>query len=285
MNTPAAHGALCRFCSTALRHTFVDLGMSPLCQTQIAPEQLDHMEPFFPLHVYVCEQCLLVQLREYVAPDVLFSADYPYYSSYSESWVRHAEAYVEHVQRDHGIGADAFVVELASNDGYLLQYFVEAACRCWASSRSAEHVGGRGASKKASRTSTGVFGVVTRPGPMSGETGPAADLHARQQRAGARAGNSTTLWRGMQRRCSATRGVITMEFPHHLLRLIEENQFDTIYHEHFSYLSFTTVAADFCLRTDFACSTYRNCPRTAARCGFTPATRKILPSRSERTPV
>src|SRR5207253_1676228 len=130
MNTPAAPGAKCRFCDTALVHTFVDLGMSPLCQTQIAPEQLDHMEPFFPLHVYVCEKCLLVQLREYVAPYVLFNADYPYYSSYSDSWVKHAETYVEHVQRDHGIGANAFVVALASNDGYLLQHFVKRGVRC-----------------------------------------------------------------------------------------------------------------------------------------------------------
>ena len=113
----------CRFCDAPLSQTFVNLGMSPLCQTQIPSERLDHYEPFYPLHAYVCSKCFLVQLDEYVAPDQIFSDQYPYFSSYSDSWVEHARRYCEHMQSDHGITKSSFVVELASNDGYLLQHF------------------------------------------------------------------------------------------------------------------------------------------------------------------
>src|SRR6188768_3437837 len=111
---------VCRSCGATLRDTFVDLGMSPLCQTQIASSQLARMERFFPLRTYVCGECFLVQLQEYVSPDEIFSEDYPYYSSYSTSWVAHARRYVEHMQQDFAIGPNDFVVEIASNDGYLL---------------------------------------------------------------------------------------------------------------------------------------------------------------------
>lgn len=113
----------CRFCGHSLTHTFVDLGMSPLCESFVTAAQLNHMEPFYPLHVLVCENCLLVQLGEYVSPSEIFS-EYAYFSSYSESWVRHAEQYAEAMIRRFGFGAGHQVMEIASNDGYLLQHFV-----------------------------------------------------------------------------------------------------------------------------------------------------------------
>jgi hypothetical protein len=226
--------AKCRFCATTLRHTFVDLGMSPLCQTQITPEQLDHMEAFFPLHVYVCENCLLVQLREYVAPDVLFNAEYPYYSSYSDSWVKHAETYVEHVQHEHGISADAFVVELASNDGYLLQHFVKRGVRCL----GIEPVEGVGmaARERGVPTLTRFFGTETARDVLASD-GPANLILGNNVLAHVPDVNDFVLG---AKTLLAMGGMVTFEFPH-LVRLIEENQFDTIYHEHFSYFSFTTV--------------------------------------------
>src|SRR5215469_7226701 len=113
----------CRFCRAPLSDVFVDLGMSPLCQTHIAPEQLNAMEPFYPLRAYVCGQCLLVQLEEFVAPADIFS-EYAYFSSYSDSWVEHARRYCERMSERFRIGSSSLVVEIASNDGYLLQHFV-----------------------------------------------------------------------------------------------------------------------------------------------------------------
>ena len=114
----------CRFCAAPLRHTFVDLGMSPLCESYVPPDRLDAMEPFYPLHVRICERCLLVQLEELVAPEEIFT-EYAYFSSYSDSWVAHARDYVEIPVERFGLDADSLVVELASNDGYLLQHVVE----------------------------------------------------------------------------------------------------------------------------------------------------------------
>src|SRR5688572_11576849 len=125
----AKPGPECRFCAATLRHTFVDLGMSPLCQTHISPEQLNCMEPFYPLHVWICERCLLVQLEEYVSPEQIFG-EYAYLSSYSDSWVEHAREYCEMAIRRFGIGRDARVMEIASNDGYLLQHFVSRGVPC-----------------------------------------------------------------------------------------------------------------------------------------------------------
>ena len=113
----------CRLCGAELEHTFVDLGMSPLCESFLAPEQLDAMEPYFPLHVLVCGSCFLVQLREYVSPEHIFR-EYAYFSSYSTTWVAHAKAYCEMIAPRLGLGPDSLVVELASNDGYLLQHFL-----------------------------------------------------------------------------------------------------------------------------------------------------------------
>src|SRR5678816_2366759 len=114
-----------RFCATPLQHSFVDLGMSPLCQTHIAPHQLNHMEPFYPLHAWVCHACFLVQLEQYVAPSDIFS-DYAYFSSYSDSWVEHARRYAAHMTGLLQLGPRSKVMEIASNDGYLLQHFVRA---------------------------------------------------------------------------------------------------------------------------------------------------------------
>src|SRR5215213_790138 len=113
----------CRFCEAPLSRTFVDLGMSPLCESYVAPDRLDAMEPFYPLHARVCEQCLLVQLPELVAPEAIFT-EYAYFSSYSDSWVEHARGYAEAMIDRYGLGDSSLVVELASNDGYLLQHFV-----------------------------------------------------------------------------------------------------------------------------------------------------------------
>src|SRR5262245_46443356 len=116
--------ARCRFCSTELVHTFVDLGMSPLCQKHVEPENLSKMEPFYPLHVWVCHACFLVQLEEFVPPEEIFGdGEYAYFSSYSDSWLEHARRYAERMCERLHLGSDSRVVEIASNDGYLLQYF------------------------------------------------------------------------------------------------------------------------------------------------------------------
>ena len=123
-------GFNCRSCGSALTHTFVDLGGPRIIQKKILPSDLNKMEPFYPLHVFVCDRCFLVQLNEYVAPDTIFGAEYPYFSSYSSSWVTHAREYAAHMKADYGIGPESFVVEVASNDGYLLQHFAENGVRC-----------------------------------------------------------------------------------------------------------------------------------------------------------
>ena len=120
----------CRACEAELTRTFVDLGMSPLCQTQIHPQELNRGENFYPLHAYLCMRCYLVQLEEYVSPAVIFNEAYPYFSSYSDSWVAHARRYAEKMLAEQGIGANSLVVEIASNDGYLLQHFKARGVRC-----------------------------------------------------------------------------------------------------------------------------------------------------------
>jgi SAM-dependent methyltransferase len=237
-----ARGALepvpCRFCAAALRHTFVDLGMSPLCQTQIDPDQLHKGENFYPLHVYVCDQCWLVQLQEYVAPELIFSRDYPYFSSYSDSWVEHARGYVEHVIKDFGLTSGSFLVELASNDGYLLQHVQRAGIRCLGIEPTASTAAA--AVARGIPTLQEFFGldVARRVAAESGH----ADLVAGNNVL-AHVPDLNDFVAGISALLKPD-GVGTFEFPH-LLRLIEHNQFDTIYHEHFSYFSFTTVRAVF----------------------------------------
>jgi SAM-dependent methyltransferase len=224
----------CRFCGTLLEHTFVDLGMSPLCQTQIAPDALNRMEPFYPLHVLVCSKCFLVQLDEFVAPDEIFSSEYPYFSSYSDSWVAHARRYSEEMIGWLGLGADSLVMEIASNDGYLLQHFVARDVPVLGIEPAANVA--RAAEEKGVRTEVCFFGEATARR-ISEELGKADLLLGNNVLAHVPEIND--FLRGMKV-LLAPDGVVTMEFPH-LLNLIRLNQFDTIYHEHFSYLSLFTV--------------------------------------------
>jgi SAM-dependent methyltransferase len=223
----------CRFCGTPLRTTFVDLGMSPLCQTHIEPAQLNHMEPFYPLHAWVCGKCFLVQLEEYVAPADIFS-DYAYFSSYSDSWVEHARRYTELMIRRFGLGAGSSVMEIASNDGYLLQHFVRAGVRCLGI-EPAQNVA-QVAIGKGVPTFSEFFGERTAER-VAAEFGQPDLLLGNNVLA--HVPDINDFVKGLRRLLKAG-GVITMEFPH-LLQLMEQNQFDTIYHEHFSYLSFSSV--------------------------------------------
>ena len=223
----------CRFCGAGLHRTFVDLGMSPLCESFVRADQLNHMEAFYPLHVYVCDECLLVQLDEYVAPEQIFS-DYAYFSSYSDSWVKHARTYVEMMIPRFGLGEHSRVVELASNDGYLLQHFVE---------RKIPVLGIEPAANVAKvAIDKGIPSVVRFFGEQC-----ARDIVSEYGHADLVLGNNVyahvpalnDFTRGIKVLLSPN-GVLTLEFPH-LMRLMQENQFDTIYHEHFSYFSFLTV--------------------------------------------
>lgn len=224
----------CRFCASEMKHDFVDLGMSPLCQTQISTDQLNEMEPFYPLRVHVCSECFLVQLEEYVAPNVVFGREYPYYSSYSQSWVAHAKRYVDHVVQDFGIGQKDLVVELASNDGYLLQHFVDRGIRCLGVEPAAGVA--EAAIAKGIPTLIRFFGRETAQHVRAKE-GPAQLILGNNVLAHVPDLNDFVA--GAQA-LLAPEGFITFEFPH-LMQLMELNQFDTIYHEHFSYFSFSTV--------------------------------------------
>ena len=223
----------CRFCNTKIEHSFVDLGMSPLCQTHITPEESNLMEPFYPLHAYVCTECYLVQLDEYVTPDDIFS-DYDYFSSYSESWVNHARLYTEMISERLGLDANSLVMEIASNDGYLLQHFVNKNIPVLGIEPAANVAAA--AIEKGIDTTVRFFGVNTAKD-LRSEYGPADLLLGNNVLAHVPDINDFVA--GMKI-LLADKGVLTMEFPH-LLRLVQENQFDTIYHEHFSYLSFYTV--------------------------------------------
>ncbi len=227
------HSPACRFCSAPLETTFVDLGMSPLCQTHIEPHELNAMERFYPLHAWVCGKCFLVQLEEYVSPDQIFS-DYAYFSSFSDSWVEHARRYAESMIERLGLGSKSLVMEIASNDGYLLQHFKNKGVPCRGIEPAANVA--EAAVAKGIPTTVKFFGRKTA-GEVAGEFGKPDLLLGNNVLAHVPdindfvGGMSILLKQG---------GVITMEFPH-LLKLMDENQFDTIYHEHFSYLSFGTV--------------------------------------------
>jgi len=207
--------------------------MSPLCQTHIAPEQLDQMERFYPLHVYVCEQCFLVQLKQYVSPDTLFT-EYAYFSSFADTWLQHAQAYTESMIERFKLDARNRVIEIASNDGYLLQYFVAKGIPVLGIEPAANVA--RVAQEKGIPTLVEFF-----------DERLAHDLVGEGKQADLLLGNNVLAHvpdlngfvEGM-RILLAPHGVITMEFPH-LMQLMTQNQFDTIYHEHFSYFSFLTV--------------------------------------------
>jgi SAM-dependent methyltransferase len=223
----------CRFCRAALEVTFVDLGLSPLCESFIASAQLAEMEPFYPLHAYVCKRCFLVQLQEFVTPGEIFT-EYAYFSSYSTSWVEHGRRYTEMMIDRFKLGAKSKVMEIASNDGYLLQHFV---------ARGIKVLGIEPAANVAKAAiERGVPSIVRFFGRDS-----AAEIANEHGRPDVLLGNNVLAhvpdindFVGGMKVLLAPGGVITMEFPH-LARLMAENQFDTIYHEHFSYLSFTVV--------------------------------------------
>jgi C-methyltransferase C-terminal domain/Putative zinc binding domain/Methyltransferase domain len=228
--TPAA---ICRFCGAPLCYTFVNLGMSPLCESYLATEQLNRMEPFYPLHVYVCDKCFLVQLQEYVSPEHIFT-EYAYFSSYSDSWLQHASSYVDQMVARFGYNDRSFVVELASNDGYLLQYFVRQGIPCLGVEPAVNVA--QVATQRGVPTLIKFFGEQTAR-EMIAEGKPADLILANN--ALAQVPDVNDFVKGMKI-LLATGGVVTVEFPH-LMRLMEENQFDTIYHEHFSYFSFITA--------------------------------------------
>ena len=223
----------CRFCGTALRETLVDLGMSPLCESYLAPHQLNQMEPFYPLRVYVCGECFLVQLEAYVSAEHIFS-DYAYFSSYSESWVEHARVYTERMVEKFRLGPRHQVVELASNDGYLLQHFLTKGIPVVGVEPAANVADV--ALQKGVPTLVKFFGEVTAREMAS--DGRQADLLVANNVL-AQVPDLNDFVKGMKTLLKAD-GVITLEFPH-LMRLMQENQFDTIYHEHFSYFSFTVT--------------------------------------------
>lgn len=229
----ATKQAGCRFCGTKLESTFVDLGMSPLCESFLPGEQLNQMEAFYPLHAYVCGSCFLVQLEAYVTPEHIFS-DYAYFSSYSDSWLAHAKKYTDLMVERFGIGEKSFVVELASNDGYLLQYFVEKKVPVLGIEPAANVAAV--AVKKGVPSLVKFFGRETAR-ELAG-AGKQADLLLGNNVL-AQVPDLNDFVAGMKILLKPT-GVITMEFPH-LQRLMEENQFDTIYHEHFSYFSWITA--------------------------------------------
>jgi len=219
----------CLFCGTPLTHTFVDLGKSPLCESYLSAEQLDQMEPFYPLHVYVCAECYLVQLKEYVSGEEIFT-EYAYFSSYSDSWLAHARRYTDQMIDQFGLTASGHVVEVASNDGYLLQYFVERGIPALGIEPAANVA--KVAVARGVPTLVKFFGRAT-----------ARELVAEGKQADLLLGNNVLAqvpdlndFVAGLKIALAPGGVITIEFPH-LMQLVANNQFDTIYHEHFSYFS------------------------------------------------
>jgi hypothetical protein len=225
--------ASCRLCAAPLTETFVDLGMSPLCESFLRADQLDERESFYPLHVRICAQCLLVQLPAYVPGEDIFS-DYAYFSSYSDSWVAHAQRYTEAMIERLGLGPESLVTEVASNDGYLLQHFV---------ARGIPVLGVEPAANIAEVARE--KGIRTEVEFLGAETGAA--LAERYGRADLVAGNNVYAHIpdliGFTAGLAALvkpEGTVTLEFPH-LLRLIERRQYDTIYHEHYHYLSLLTA--------------------------------------------
>lgn len=225
--------AACRFCKAPLRHTFVDLGMSPLCESYVSAEQLNRMEPFYPLHVFVCDRCFLVQLQEYVKAEEIFS-EYAYFSSYSDSWLRHARQYTDAMIERFGLDESSLVIEVASNDGYLLQYFVDQGIDVLGIEPAANVA--KAATERGVPTRVAFF--TERLGRELAKQGRQADLVA---------GNNVLAQvpdvRDFVAGLAAVlkpRGVVTVEFPH-LECLMREGQLDTIYHEHFSYFSFVTA--------------------------------------------
>jgi C-methyltransferase C-terminal domain/Putative zinc binding domain/Methyltransferase domain len=230
-------GTTCRFCGATLELSVVDLGMSPPCQSLVRPEGLDAVEPFYPLHVRACTSCWLVQLPELVAPDDIFT-EYAYFSGYSTSWVEHARQYVEMIRERLELGADDLVVELASNDGYLLQHFVGTGVQILGIDPAANVA--PEAEKRGVPTLVEFFGRDT-----------ASRLADEGNRAALVVGNNVLAqvpdlndFVAGVKTLLAEDGTATFEFPQ-LLHLLDRVEYDTIYHEHFSYFSLTTIVSIF----------------------------------------
>lgn len=226
----------CRFCGAPVQAVFADLGMSPLANSYLPPERANGMEPFYPLRALVCGECFLVQLEEFETPEAIFS-DYAYFSSYSSSWLEHSRRYAEQMIDRLGLDGSSHVVEIASNDGYLLQFFHERQIPVLGIEPAANVA--KVALQKGIPTLVEFFGVQTARS-LAGES--SADLLLGNNVL-AHVPDLNDFVAGMKVLLKPG-GVITMEFPH-LMRLIEENQWDTIYHEHFSYFSFLTVGRVF----------------------------------------
>lgn len=228
----------CRHCQAALANVFIDLGVQPPSNSFLKFEELDQPEPFFPLKAYVCTQCYLVQVPEHKSSTEIFTDEYVYFSSFSTSWVDHARRYAEMIIDRIGLSKDSFVVEIASNDGYLLQFFNKAEIPCLGVDPGASLA--EAAKDKGVETQVAFFGRKT-----------AREIAEERDKADLIIGNNVLAHvpdindfvQGLNT-LLAPEGVVTMEFPH-LMRLVEGNQFDTIYHEHFSYLSLGTVQTIF----------------------------------------
>jgi SAM-dependent methyltransferase len=225
--------SMCRFCGAGLARTFVDLGMSPLCETYPSAADLNRGELYYPLHVYVCEHCFLVQLEEYEKPENIFS-DYPYFSSYSDSWLKHCEKYCHKMVKQLGLSRESLVAEVASNDGYLLQYFMQRNVPVLGIEPAANVA--KVAVEKGIPTLVRFFGAQLAKELAS--QGRCADL-VLGNNVLAQVPDLNDFVEGL-RILLKPAGVLTLEFPH-LLRLMEGNEFDTIYHEHFSYFSMITT--------------------------------------------
>src|ERR1700678_3155465 len=224
----------CRFCKTELKHVFIDLVNSPPSNSFLSREQLNEPEVFYPLKVFTCHNCFLVQIDEYKKSDAIFNNEYVYFSSFSTSWLEHCRNYTEKMTERFGFDGQSLVVEIASNDGYLLQYFREKNIPVLGVEPTANTA--KVAIEKGIDTVIDFFGVSL-----------AKRLAAENKKADLLLGNNVLAhvpdivdFVGGMKVMLKDRGVITMEFPH-LMQLVDNNQFDTIYHEHFSYLSFYTV--------------------------------------------
>ncbi|MGG4212053.1 class I SAM-dependent methyltransferase [Paenibacillus sp. FSL L8-0638] len=221
----------CRFCGEELNTVFLDLGVSPMANSYV--KSTDQMEHVYPLRTYVCEHCFLVQVHEFETPEHIFS-DYAYFSSFSDSWLRHCQDYVEHIIDRFHYTSDTKVIEIASNDGYLLQYFKEKGISVLGIEPAVNVA--KVAIEKGIETSMNFFGKSIAESLK--QEGKMADLLLGNNVL-AHVPDLNDFVAGMKILLKSN-GTITMEFPH-LLQLIENNQFDTIYHEHYSYFSFTTV--------------------------------------------
>jgi SAM-dependent methyltransferase len=232
---PANTTAHCRVCDRPLTASFVNLGMSPLCESFLLPEQLDRAEPYYPLDVLVCDSCYLVQLKEYVSPADIFS-EYAYFSSYSTTWVEHAKAYCEMIAKRLSLDSKSFVVEVASNDGYLLQHFLPMRIPVLGIEPAANVA--KAATAIGVTTQVEFFGTPLANSLVA--AGKSADLIIGNNVL-AQVPDVNDFVAGITRLLKP-QGVATLEFPH-LARLIADNQFDTIYHEHFSYFSLISLGA------------------------------------------